>query len=51
MRSIEDKELKFKAEQNVLYSSIKDLIDKNSKIELNQKQYNKHYENLKIKKP
>lgn len=47
MSSIENKELKLKAEQNVLYNSMKDLIDQNSKMQLNQEKYNKQYENFK----
>ena len=47
LNSIDNKEIKLKSEQNVLYNSMKDLIDQNSKIELNQEEYNKQYENLK----
>ena len=47
MSSIENKEIKLKTEQNVLYNSMRNLIDQNSKIQLNQEEYNKQYENLK----
>ena len=36
MSSIENKEIKLKTEQNVLYNSMRNLIDQNSKIQLNQ---------------
>ena len=44
---IDDKEIKLKSEQNVLYNSMKELIEENSKSKIDQTEYNKHYENLK----
>ena len=44
---IDNKEIKLKSEQNVLYTSMKELIEENSKSKIDQTEYNKHYENLK----